>query len=68
MIIPTPKVIGDKSVWVYEMVSEYLETTKDAPTVGVIVTNLVILLGLPDLYDYSGNSNGVGFYSLMGGR
>jgi len=65
-VIPTPKVIGDKSVWVYEMVSEYLETTKDAPTVGVDSHEFGHLLGLPDLYDYSGNSNGVGFYSLMG--
>jgi len=37
-----------------------------APTVGVDSHEFGHLLGLPDLYDYSGNSNGVGFYSLMG--
>ena len=65
-VIPTPKVIQGKSVWVYEMVSEYLSQPTDAPTVGVDSHEFGHLLGLPDLYDYSGNSNGVGFYSLMG--
>lgn len=65
-VIPTPKVVQDKNVWVYELVSEYLSQPTDAPTVGIDSHEFGHLLGLPDLYDYSGNSNGVGFYSLMG--
>ncbi len=71
-IIPTPKTIQDintnisTNVWVYEMVSEYLSQPTDTPTVGIDSHEFGHLLGLPDLYDYSENSNGVGFYSLMG--
>ncbi len=65
-VIPTPKAVQDRNVWVYEMVSEYLSQPTDDPTVGIDSHEFGHLLGLPDLYDYSDNSNGVGFYSLMG--
>lgn len=65
-VIPTPKTIQGENIWVYAMTSEYLSQPSDAPTVGVDSHEFGHLLGLPDLYDYSDNSNGVGFYSLMG--
>lgn len=73
-IIPTPKTIQQqqklsqgKIVWVYQLVPEYLDTPDNYRLVGIDSHEFGHLLGLPDLYDYSDNSNGVGLYSLMGG-
>jgi immune inhibitor A len=72
-IIPTPKIIKqqqmsqEKTVWVYQLVPEYLDIPDNYRLVGIDSHEFGHLLGLPDLYDYSDNSNGVGLYSLMGG-
>lgn len=65
-IIPQPKIIQGRTVWVYALVSEYLDTPENYRLVGIDCHEFGHLLGLPDLYDYSDNSSGVGFYSLMG--
>mgnify|MGYP003393855839 CR=1 FL=1 len=66
-VIPEPKIIQGRTVWVYALVSEYLDTPENYRLVGIDSHEYGHLLGLPDLYDYSDNSNGVGLYSLMGG-
>lgn len=66
-IIPTPKTIQGKTVWVYQLVPEYLDTPDNYRLVGIDSHEHGHQLGLSDLYDYSDNSNGVGLYSLMGG-
>lgn len=49
----------------YAMVSEFMSLVFDAQRTGIDSHEFGHLLGLPDLYDYSGNSNGVGNFSLM---
>ncbi len=49
----------------YAMVSEFMSWVFDAQRTGIDSHEFGHLLGLPDLYDYSGNSNGVGNFSLM---
>lgn len=66
-VIPEPKMIQGRYVWVYALVSEYLDIPENYRLVGIDSHEHGHQLGLPDLYDYSDNSNGVGLYSLMGG-
>jgi immune inhibitor A len=66
MQIQTPGSPEGVNVWVYAMTSEYLNQPSDSPTVGIDCHEFGHLLGLPDLYDYTDESNGVGSYSLMG--
>jgi immune inhibitor A len=49
----------------YFTTSEYISSPSDAQRAGVFAHEFAHSLGLPDLYDNSGNSNGVGMYSLM---
>ena len=65
-VIPNQKVIQDNTAWVYAMTSEYLEKPTDPQIIGGDVHEHGHQLGLPDLYDYTGESNGAGAYSLMG--
>lgn len=50
----------------YACTSEYIASFIDPQRTGIDSHEFGHLLGLPDLYDYSGNSNGVGSYSIMG--
>jgi immune inhibitor A len=49
----------------YGMVSEFMSMPTDAPRTGVDSHEFGHLLGLPDLYDISGNSNGAGNFTIM---
>jgi len=59
------KSVGGKSIYQYELVSEYIYPGA-TQRIGIDAHEFGHLIGLPDLYDYSNNSNGVGNYSLMG--
>lgn len=65
-IIPEPKIIQGRYVWIYAMTSEYLGKPEDPQVIGGDCHEYGHLLGLPDLYDTSYETNGVGTYSLMG--
>lgn len=49
----------------YAIVSEFISNPSDIQRSGVDCHEFGHLIGLPDLYDYSDNSYGVGLYSLM---
>jgi len=49
----------------YATVSEFMSSPADIQRTGIDSHEFGHLLGLPDLYDYSGNSNGAGYFSLM---
>lgn len=57
--------VDGKYVFTYAMVPEYWDTPGDM-TCGVFAHELGHVLGLPDLYDYGYDSEGVGRWSLMG--
>lgn len=59
------KSAGGKSIYQYALVSEFIYPGA-TQRIGIDVHEFGHLIGLPDLYDYSNNSNGVGNYSLMG--
>jgi len=62
-----PMVIADgKRIFQYSMQPEYWEQDYDM-TIGVYCHELGhLIFGLPDLYDTSGQSSGVGYWALMG--
>ncbi len=49
----------------YATVSEFMSYSTDLQRSGIDCHEFAHLIGLPDLYDYTGLSNGVGLYSLM---
>ena len=49
----------------YAMVSEFMSMPQDTQRTGIDSHEFGHVLGLPDLYDYSGNSYGAGMFSLM---
>ena len=61
-----PKIIQGKTIDTYALSAEYIAPTFMDQVIGVDCHEFGHLLGLEDLYDYSGNSNGIGDYSLMG--
>lgn len=65
-IIPEPKIIRGRYVWIYALTSEYLGKPDDPQIIGGDCHEHGHQLGLLDLYDYTDQSNGVGIYSLMG--
>ena len=71
-IIPEPKIVEQqklskgRTIWVYALVSEYLDIPDNYRLVGIDTHEHAHQLGLPDLYDYTNQSSGVGYYSLMG--
>lgn len=64
--IPNPIVVRGKQVWIYAMTSSYLSDPTDEQISGIDIHEYGHLLGLPDLYDYTDISNGVGYWSVMG--
>ncbi|HEA26005.1 MAG TPA: M6 family metalloprotease domain-containing protein [Ectothiorhodospiraceae bacterium] len=50
----------------YIIMPETFGTSGDASTIGVITHEYAHALGLPDLYDISGGSEGIGRWGLMG--
>ena len=63
-IVSPQKSAGGKSIYQYSLVSEYIYTGA-TQRIGIDCHEFGHLLGLPDLHDYSNNSNGIGNYSLM---
>jgi immune inhibitor A len=61
-----PKTIQGKVIDTYALSAEYLHPLFLDQVSGIDCHEFGHLLDLPDLYDYSGNSNGVGDFSLMG--
>ncbi len=64
----SPKTIKGKIFRYYATTSEYIyhpSFNNDPRRIGVDCHEFGHLLDLPDLYDYSGNSNGVGLFSIM---
>ena len=64
--IPTKKIIQGKIAWVYALTSEYVNKPTDQQAIGGDAHEHGHQLGLPDLYDTTYKSSGVGSYSLMG--
>ena len=64
--ITTPKYADTKSISKYLLTAEYMQYSSDAQRIGVDCHEFGHILNLPDLYDNSNNSYGVGNYSLMG--
>lgn len=63
--IPFPITIQGKTIVDYACSAEYIAPYLDQ-VIGIDCHEFGHLRYLPDLYDYSGNSNGVGDFSLMG--
>lgn len=62
-----PKIVNGKSFSTYGAVSEYIGQSTNAQRSGVDIHEYGHILDLPDLYDYSGMSEGVGNWSVMSG-
>ena len=60
-----PKTIKSKIFSDFAMSAEYLSVPSDIQRSGIDCHEFGHILGLPDLYDYSGNTNGIGQWSLM---
>lgn len=64
--ITTPKTAGGKTISKYVLTSEYIQNSGETQRIGIDCHEFGHLLNLPDLYDNTNNSYGVGYYSLMG--
>ena len=62
-----PKTVKSKTFGTFATSAEYLNAPTDQQRSGIDCHEYGHVLGLPDLYDYSGNTNGVGIWSLMSG-
>lgn len=60
-----PKTIKGKIFSDFAMSAEYLNVPSDPQRSGIDCHEFSHILGIPDLYDYSDNTNGTGQWSLM---
>jgi len=60
-----PKTVKDKTFSIFVTSAEYLNIPSNTQRSGIDCHEYGHVMGLPDLYDYSGNTNGVGIWSLM---
>jgi len=61
----TPRTRNGYTFEYYALCAEYISYPSETPVIGVDCHEFGHILGLPDLYDYSKTSYGIGIFSLM---